>query len=58
VTALAAGAIALWRRLPKLTPPPQQQQKEARRRRAEGATLTEIDRSYNVSHTTISRLAA
>jgi DNA invertase Pin-like site-specific DNA recombinase len=42
-------------RPPKLTP---QQQKEARRRRAEGATLKELARSYNVGRTTISRLAA
>ena len=40
-------------RLPKLTP---QQQKEARRRRAEGATLNELARSYNVGRATISRL--
>jgi DNA invertase Pin-like site-specific DNA recombinase len=41
-------------RPPKLT---QQQQKEARRRRAEGATLKELAKSYNVGRTTISRLA-
>jgi DNA invertase Pin-like site-specific DNA recombinase len=41
-------------RPPKLTP---QQQKEARRRRAEGATLKELAKSYNVGRTTISRLA-
>jgi DNA invertase Pin-like site-specific DNA recombinase len=41
-------------RPPKLTP---QQQKEARRRRAEGATLTELAKSYNVGKSTISRLA-
>jgi DNA invertase Pin-like site-specific DNA recombinase len=41
-------------RPPKLTP---QQQKEARRRRAEGATLNELAKSYNVGRTTISRLA-
>ena len=40
-------------RPPKLTP---QQQKEARRRRAEGATLKELAKSYNVSVATISRL--
>ena len=34
------------------------QQKEARRRRAEGATLTELEKSYNVGVATISRLAA
>lgn len=40
-------------RPPKLTP---QQQAEARRRRAEGATLKELARSYNVAPATISRL--
>jgi hypothetical protein len=38
-------------RPPKLT----QQQKEARRRRAEGATLKELAKSYNVGRATISR---
>jgi hypothetical protein len=42
-------------RPPKLTP---QQQQEARRRRAEGATLKELAKSYNVGQATISRLAA
>ncbi|HVA39809.1 MAG TPA: recombinase family protein [Candidatus Binataceae bacterium] len=42
-------------RPPKLTP---QQQKEARRRRAQGATLKELAKSYNVGRATISRLAA
>jgi DNA invertase Pin-like site-specific DNA recombinase len=42
-------------RLPKLTP---QQRQEARRRRAEGATLSELARSYAVSESTISRLGA
>jgi DNA invertase Pin-like site-specific DNA recombinase len=42
-------------RPPKLTP---QQQKEARRRRAEGATLKELAKSYNVGAATISRLSA
>ena len=42
-------------RPPKLTP---QQQKEARRRRAEGETLKELAKSYNVGKSTISRLAA
>jgi DNA invertase Pin-like site-specific DNA recombinase len=42
-------------RPPKLTP---QQQKEARRRRAEGATLKELAKSYNVGRATISRLGA
>src|SRR3954453_868374 len=40
-------------RPPKLTP---QQQAEARRRRAEGATLAELAKSYNVGMATISRL--
>jgi hypothetical protein len=39
----------------QLTPP--QQQKEARRRRAEGETLKELAKSYNVGKSTISRLA-
>jgi hypothetical protein len=34
------------------------QQKEAIRRRAQGATLEELARSYNVSRATISRLTA
>jgi DNA invertase Pin-like site-specific DNA recombinase len=42
-------------RPPSLTP---EQKKEASRRRAQGATLDELARSYNVSHSTISRLAA
>ena len=42
-------------RPPKLTP--QQQKKKARRRRAEGATLKELAKSYNVGKSTISRLA-
>src|SRR3954465_8663198 len=42
-------------RPPKLTP---QQQAEARRRRAEGATLKELAKSYNVGRATISRLGA
>jgi DNA invertase Pin-like site-specific DNA recombinase len=41
-------------RPPSLTP---SQQKEASRRRAQGATLQELARSYNVSRATISRLA-
>ena len=40
-------------RPPKLTP---QQQAETRRRRAEGATLAELAKSYNVARATISRL--
>jgi DNA invertase Pin-like site-specific DNA recombinase len=42
-------------REPKLTA---HQQAEAIRRRDKGETLTDIARSYNVSHTTISRIAA
>ena len=41
-------------RPPSLTPA---QQKEASRRRAQGATLDELARSYNVSRATISRLS-
>jgi DNA invertase Pin-like site-specific DNA recombinase len=40
---------------PKLTP---QQQKEARRRRAQGETLKELAKSYNVGVATISRLSS
>jgi DNA invertase Pin-like site-specific DNA recombinase len=40
-------------RPPKFTP---QQQTEAQRRRAEGATLKELAKSYNVGRATISRL--
>jgi DNA invertase Pin-like site-specific DNA recombinase len=47
-----ARGVRLGRR-PKLTP---YQKREALRRRANGEPLTEIARSYNVSHTTISRL--
>jgi hypothetical protein len=39
----------------KLTP---QQQAEARRWRAEGATLQELAKSYNVARATISRLGS
>jgi DNA invertase Pin-like site-specific DNA recombinase len=42
-------------RPPSLTPA---QRKEASRRRAQGATLQELAKSYNVSRATISRLAA
>ena len=49
-----ARGVRLGRR-PKLTP---HQQREALARRAEGEALTEIARSYNVSHSTISRLKA
>jgi DNA invertase Pin-like site-specific DNA recombinase len=41
-------------RRPRLT---KHQQSEAKARIAQGETLTEIARSYNVSHMTISRLA-
>ena len=41
-------------RPPKLTP---QRQKEARQRRAEGATLKELAKSYNVGRATMSRLS-
>ena len=47
-----ARGVTLGRR-PKPTP---YQQREARSRRANGESLTEIARSYNVSHSTISRL--
>jgi DNA invertase Pin-like site-specific DNA recombinase len=40
-------------RTPKLTP---HQQREVRMRRNNGEALTQIARSYNVSHSTISRL--
>jgi DNA invertase Pin-like site-specific DNA recombinase len=42
-------------RKPKLTP---HQQKEALRRRDAGEATREIARTYNVSHSTISRLVA
>jgi DNA invertase Pin-like site-specific DNA recombinase len=41
-------------RPPSLTPA---QQQEARKRRAEGATLQELAKSYNVGHSTIARLS-
>jgi DNA invertase Pin-like site-specific DNA recombinase len=44
-----------FRRKPSLTP---YQRAEALRRRAAGETLTEIARSFNVSHMTIARLMA
>jgi DNA invertase Pin-like site-specific DNA recombinase len=47
-----ARGVKLGRR-PKLT---SYQQREARSRRANGESLTEIAHSYNVSHSTISRL--
>jgi DNA invertase Pin-like site-specific DNA recombinase len=49
-----ARGIKLGRR-PKLTP---HQMREAVERRDAGEALTEIARSYNVSHSTISRLTA
>ncbi len=49
-----ARGVRLGRR-PKLT---LHQQREARARREQGEALTEIARSYNVSHSTISRLPA
>jgi DNA invertase Pin-like site-specific DNA recombinase len=48
-----ARGVKLGRKF-KLTP---HQQREARARRASGEALTEIGRSYNVSHSTISRLS-
>jgi DNA invertase Pin-like site-specific DNA recombinase len=42
-------------RKPKLTP---HQQREAIRRRDKGEPMREIARTYNVSHSTISRLQA
>ena len=42
-------------RKPKLTP---HQQREAIKRRDKGEPVREIARSYNVSHSTISRLSA
>jgi hypothetical protein len=42
-------------RPPKLTP---QQQKEAQRRRAEGPTLKELARSYNVGRATMAMTMA
>jgi DNA invertase Pin-like site-specific DNA recombinase len=42
-------------RTPKLTP---HQRREAIRRRANGETVRDIGRSYNVSHSTISRLSS
>lgn len=47
-----ARGVRLGRK-PKLTP---HQQREAATRRAHGEPVTEIARSYNVSHSTISRL--
>src|SRR5207237_3144500 len=47
-----ARGVKLGRK-PKLT---EHQRREAIRRREEGEVLTDIARSYNVSHSTISRL--
>jgi len=49
-----ANGVKLGRKF-KLTP---HQRKEARVRREKGETLMDIARSYNVSHSTISRLSA
>jgi DNA invertase Pin-like site-specific DNA recombinase len=49
-----ARGVKLGRKF-KLTP---HQQREARARRNRGETLMDIARSYNVSHSTISRLSA
>jgi len=49
-----ARGVRLGRK-PKLTP---HQQQEAAKRRNAGETLADIARSYNVSHSTISRLVA
>jgi DNA invertase Pin-like site-specific DNA recombinase len=49
-----ARGVKLGRKF-KLTP---HQQKEARARRNRGETLMDIARSYNVSHSTVSRLSA
>ena len=49
-----ARGVKLGRKF-KLTP---HQQREARTRRDRGETLMDIARSYNVSHSTISRLSA
>jgi Helix-turn-helix domain of resolvase len=49
-----ARAVKLGRK-PKLT---DHQKREAIRRRIDGETVRDIARSYNVSHSTISRLTA
>lgn len=49
-----ARGVRLGRK-PKLTP---HQQREAIERREQGESLTDIARSYNVSHSTVSRLKA
>ena len=50
-----ANAKVLRTPAAKLTP---QQQREARRRRAQGETLKELAKKYNVGKSTISRLSA
>jgi len=52
---MAEGASLFRPTLAAHTP---QQQAEARQRRAEGATLKELAKSYNVGVATISRLAS
>jgi DNA invertase Pin-like site-specific DNA recombinase len=52
-TRAKARGVRLGRR-PKLTP---YQQREALRRREQGEPVREIARTYNVSHSTISRLS-
>jgi hypothetical protein len=52
ILAVLGNAGNTWVVPPRLT----DAQKEARRRRAEGATLAELARSYDVSMSTISRL--
>jgi transposase-like protein len=51
--AVLGNAGNTWVVPPRLT---DAQKEEARRRRAEGATLAELARSYDVSMSTISRL--
>jgi len=53
---IRSRAKARWQHMgrpPKLTP---ERQIEARRRQAEGATLEELAKNYNVGQATISRL--
>jgi len=50
------SAASTWAGPSRLTDP--QKRAEARRRRAEGATLAELARSYDVSKGTISRRTA
>ena len=57
---LAAGDVVMVTRIDRLarsTFDLSRQQKEAIRRRAQGATLDELARSYNISRATISRLS-